>query len=309
MNEQKQKSEGWLDPALGARITCHVIEWYDENNFETIHASGDISFHRIPVKGTFRHSHDFSEVLLVSNGGLTHFVNGEKQLLRAGDIVFMRPDDIHCFMPAAEFEKVELIELDFELELFLSISVYFENDAFLQQLTQPVLPPHFHMDPAETSTMYSRMLKLNSISQAPQLRKIKLKLLIAELLSRFFIDERALLSESNVPDWLENLCAKMREEKNFTGGMEQLRKLSCRSPGHLCKSFKKYLGKTPTEYINELRINQAARLLSDSREEIVEIADRLNFQSLSAFYHLFKNMYGLSPASYRKMRNGRAGFG
>ena len=34
---------------------------------------------------------------------------------------------------------------------------------------------------------------------------------------------------------------------------------------------------------------EAARLLSDSKEEIVEIADRLNFQSLSAFYHLFKN--------------------
>ena len=78
-----------------------------------------------------------------------------------------------------------------------------------------------------------------------------------------------------------------------------MQKLACCTPEHLCKSFRRYLDKSPTEFINELRINYAARLLADSNEEIGAISYDLNFQSLSRFYHLFKKYYGISPARYR----------
>ena len=44
----------------------------------------------------------------------------------------------------------------------------------------------------------------------------------------------------------------------------------------------------------------AARLLADSGESIAELAYRLNFQSLSRFYHLFRKQYSCTPAEYRK---------
>lgn len=300
----RQKCEGWLDPVTYARVTCHEISWIKTGEFHSMQAGGDLYFHRVPDCGTALHCHDFSEIILINTGGLIHKVNGERQKLTAGDLVFMRPDDVHAFLPDGQFDKAEIVLLDFDLELFLSLSVYLENDTFLQQLTAPVLPPSFKLDPTTGSALYARLLKLNSPSTSPQLRKIKLKILLGELYSRFFIDEVNLLSEARVPDWLENLCAAMRQESNFTGGVERMRKLACRTPGHLCKSFQKYLGKTPTEFVNELRLNHAARLLSDSQKEIVAIADELNFQSLSRFYSLFKRYFGLTPAAYRKMRTG-----
>ena len=54
------------------------------------------------------------------------------------------------------------------------------------------------------------------------------------------------------------------------------------------------------EFINELRINHAARLLADSDLGISEIAFELKFQSLSRFYHLFKRQYACTPVEYRK---------
>lgn len=289
---------------MNARITCHEINWTTDRKFESMQTGGDLYFHRIPRICTMPHSHDFAEILLVTEGAVTHLVNGERQRLTAGNICFLRPDDLHGFAPDPEFKQVEIVMIDFSLDMFLSLSVYFENDAFLQQLTAPVLPPNFKMDAPACNALYARLLKLNSPGISPLLRKIKLKILLGELYSRFFIDEINLLSESQVPDWLETLCTEMRKVENFSIGLDRMQKLACRIPGHLCKSFRKYLGKTPADFINELRINHAARLLNDSHEDIVMIADRLRFQSLSRFYHLFKEYYGMSPAAYRKLHAG-----
>lgn len=304
MDNNRQTAEGWLDPALGARISCHEITWTQEKEFRFMQTGGDLFFHRIPQAGTLRHCHDFAEIVLVNSGGLLHDVNGDRQQLTAGDLVFMRPDDVHGFAPAEGFGKAEIVLLDFDLELFLSLSVYLENDAFLQQLTAPVLPPSFKLDPAATGSLYAKLLKLNNPAESPQLRRIKLKILLGDLYSRFFIDEINLLSEAHVPEWLEKLCSQMRREENLRAGVERMQKLACRTPGHLCKSFRRYLGKTPTDFVNELRINHAARMLADSNVDILEIAEQLRFRSLSRFYSLFKRCYGMSPAAYRKLRGG-----
>ena len=79
-----------------------------------------------------------------------------------------------------------------------------------------------------------------------------------------------------------------------------MQQLSGYTPEYLCKIFRKHLGRTPTEFVNELRINYAARMLADSDESIAELAYRLNLQSLSRFYHLFRNQYSCTPAEYRR---------
>ena len=92
----------------------------------------------------------------------------------------------------------------------------------------------------------------------------------------------------------------MRKPENFIPGLHRMQQLSGYTPEHLCKVFRKYLDKSPTEYVNELRINHAARLLADTDEPIASISYRLNFQSLSRFYHLFRKQYACTPAEYRR---------
>jgi AraC family cel operon transcriptional repressor len=194
----------------------------------------------------------------------------------------------------------------FTLELFLTLSRYLENDAFLKQFTAPVAPPVFSMEESRLTELTNRMLAVNSEIETPAKRKIKLKILLAELFTHFFIDETNLLSEIKVPDWLDDLCTKMRKPENFTAGLERMHKLAGCTKEHLCKSFRRYLSKTPTEFINELRMSHAARQLADTNMEIYAVAYDLNIKSLSRFYHLFKRYYGVSPAKYRKLaRKGR----
>ncbi len=64
--------------------------------------------------------------------------------------------------------------------------------------------------------------------------------------------------------------------------------------------FKQEYGKTPSNYVNELRFKQAKKLLKQTDKEIIDIAYSIGFGSLSAFYKFFKERSDMSPATYRK---------
>lgn len=64
--------------------------------------------------------------------------------------------------------------------------------------------------------------------------------------------------------------------------------------------FRQRTRKTFTAYLNELRLNQATRLLIESDKTIVDIGYECGFNNLSNFHRYFKRMYGISPLHYRK---------
>ncbi len=64
--------------------------------------------------------------------------------------------------------------------------------------------------------------------------------------------------------------------------------------------FKDEYGKTPSNYVNDLRYQEAARLLEQTDTEVIDIAYSVGFGSLSAFYKFFKERANMSPAAYRK---------
>ena len=64
--------------------------------------------------------------------------------------------------------------------------------------------------------------------------------------------------------------------------------------------FKSEYGVTPSEYARKLRLDEARRLLSNTDDDIIDIAYSTGFGSLSSFYRFFKKHANLSPAAYRK---------
>ena len=72
------------------------------------------------------------------------------------------------------------------------------------------------------------------------------------------------------------------------------------STSHFMKFFKKHMGCTFTEYLNEYRLSVACTLLSTTDKSILEISYETGFTNLSYFNRLFKKKYGISPRVYRK---------
>ncbi|AYV66154.1 AraC family transcriptional regulator [Niallia circulans] len=71
------------------------------------------------------------------------------------------------------------------------------------------------------------------------------------------------------------------------------------SNNHLVRLFKQYYGKTISEYLIELRLKEATRLLTRTDTEITKVAFEAGFQSMSNFYKIFKTRTGLTPKEYR----------
>ena len=67
-----------------------------------------------------------------------------------------------------------------------------------------------------------------------------------------------------------------------------------------CRYFRKYTSKTYVDYLNEIRISHARKLLVDSSLSIQDVGLISGFQNLSNFHRLFKQQTGLSPLAYRK---------
>lgn len=68
----------------------------------------------------------------------------------------------------------------------------------------------------------------------------------------------------------------------------------------LNRRFKNALGKTPLDYLQDIRINTAKDLLKTSNLSIGEIADRVGYQDTNYFTRLFKKQLAITPNAYRK---------
>lgn len=72
---------------------------------------------------------------------------------------------------------------------------------------------------------------------------------------------------------------------------------------YLYRLFMKCEGVSPSDYLLQLRLKAAARLLKDHDLPIREIATNAGFGNLSYFYKCFGRAYGLSPKQYREQKN------
>lgn len=69
----------------------------------------------------------------------------------------------------------------------------------------------------------------------------------------------------------------------------------------LNRRFRQAAGKTPVEYLQEVRINQARQLLKHSNLSIAEIAFSVGYQDVSYFTGLFRRMHDVTPNAYRRL--------
>lgn len=71
------------------------------------------------------------------------------------------------------------------------------------------------------------------------------------------------------------------------------------SEGHLSRVFRKEMGMSIIAYVKRMRIQMAARMLSDSSEPVGAIAARVGVGDANYFCRMFKSVMGVSPSEYR----------
>ena len=72
------------------------------------------------------------------------------------------------------------------------------------------------------------------------------------------------------------------------------------SRSHLCRMFRAETGMAPGQFLQTLRLREAAELLTTTWLNVNEITEKVGYRDSSLFGRHFKNAYGLTPSRYRE---------
>ena len=256
------------------------------------------AYHKSLATITTLHNHDFFEVFLITKGEALHRINDKQEIIEEGDLVFIRPEDTHNYEKLDD-KNCELINLAFPASTILNLFEYFGEGFHSDKLLKAEYPPRIKLGKIEKDILISRFEKLNTLRRTNKKKiKTELRILLADIFSRYFIYEKDDINEI-IPGWLVKLKFEMEKKENFVLGIKKMYDLCERTPEHLSRSFKKYFSESPTDYLTNLRLNYAANLLSNSDEDITNIAMDCGFENLSHFYHLFRKKFNNSPKEFR----------
>jgi len=246
------------------------------------------------------HCHDMYEINIVLSGQEEIIFRNQKITLKEKEICIFRPYEVHMrkLDPAIETLQfcLAIKKECFEHALyFLGSSIDFSpvmdfNTPFIKKLHS-----------SDMKFIYEHINNLydhdEAIGNITNMDESELKIIILNLLSLCLKAEEN--TDYKLPMWLQQLNNDMNVPKNAALGIEALSRLSGKSSSTISHSFKQYFNMTPSQFVNDKRLKNAASLLTTSNDEILDIALNCGFGSLSYFYKRFQENYGISPKQYR----------
>ena len=251
--------------------------------------------------GSTMHTHNFYEFFVVSNGTALHLINNSIQELHEGDFYFIRPSDTHCynFNHVADFFTRNLAFTD---QIFQNISVFLHQSDQMHQLTDSQFPPHIHLEKDSLHAVIRYIEQIGALIKKSSAihAKYHAQCILALFFEDYFFSHESNQKSDLIPAWLKHLLFDMQKVENFQAGYPRMCELANYTPNHLNRMMKKYTNKTPTEYINEQRLNYSLYLLSQTDMEILKVTETCGFSNLSYFYHLFQKQFKKTPLHVRK---------
>ncbi|MCW9130941.1 bifunctional transcriptional activator/DNA repair enzyme AdaA [Bacillus paramycoides] len=104
-------------------------------------------------------------------------------------------------------------------------------------------------------------------------------------------------------EWINQIKEYIQKHYCDALTLDLLAEMCHGSPYHLQRTFKKIVGISPIEYIQQFRITKATEYLSHTNQSIIEISTAVGIENPEYFATLFKKKTGFTPTEYRK-KNG-----
>jgi AraC-like DNA-binding protein len=133
--------------------------------------------------------------------------------------------------------------------------------------------------------------------------------MLSALFQQCFIEllRRQSSSNENVIEWISALedprfnkvIDEIFERPGDPYTLEMLANKCLMSRTTFSERFHKTFGRPAMDFVREVRLRGAAKLLKQGQDPIKTIASRMGFASRSNFSHAFKELYGVAPADYR----------
>lgn len=224
-----------------------------------------------------------------------------------GDMIFIGPNTPHIMKNDDSY-----YQKDTELHAIAWV-VHFKEDSFGKeffllpemQRIRKFLIKSFQGVKIEGSSKYKIIQLLKTLHSSDYSQRIIILLQILQIIAQSE-DLEYLASENFVESFKQASNQKLYKiyeyvSKNFQQKIEldEAARIANMSKTAFCRFFKSKTKKTFSEFLNEMRINYARKLLAEGKLSVSQIAYECGFNSPSYFNRIFKTATGQSPLQLR----------
>jgi AraC-like DNA-binding protein len=277
-------------------------------NFEKVEANINHSFYinhlKVDYFPSLRHFHPEVEILLVVQGTGTRFVGDSAEPFVPGDLVMIGPNVSHewCSDKNMGTGISEAIYILFNTEIMGNDFWNLPESKIILKIIQQSSRGIKLI--GKTRDVVASLMK--NIDTSYGFKRITLLMTILEMIA--FNDEYQYLASPVVQNTINERDSE-RLNKVYKYVIDNIQhKISLDKAAFVanfstpafCRYFKKRTNKTFVQFLNEIRIGQACRLLVNENHSIAEICYTCGFNNFSYFIRQFKTITGFTPLGYRK---------
>lgn len=248
-----------------------------------------------------RHDHDFREVFLVTAGQGRHRLANRVVSLHTGDLVWVRPGDVHQVMPVpgSGFTFINIAFPNVTWDRFVMAGDWLMRAQGLDRAPEPVV---VKVEGSAFRTLESVFLQaVHDYADGAGALALMSVLGAAARLTEGVGRHRPMAG----PAWLTTSWAEMADPDNLTQGVPRWVELAGVSPAHLSRTVKQVTGSTPSACLLTLRLDRAAHMLAAGAPDVSEAAFVCGFDNMGYFYRCFQERFGMTPAAYRRKEGDR----
>ncbi len=257
-----------------------------------------------PQKDYLLHTHDFSELEIILSGTAVNSVNGKSFSVQAGDVFVVEQGATH---EISQVRGLTLYNIGFRQNALRSIGAdLLEMPGFHALfLTRPEQDPGVRRVRLKEEELHRVRLLVDEMQQEylqgePGFRTA----LLCGFSRLLLILSRNYFQQTPVGGIWQAAAAAARMERELGEeiSIRQLAESVYLSERHFRRLFEKVYGVSPLEYLLELRLEAAGRLLRSETVSVTEIAMACGFSDGNYFTRVFRRKYGVTPTAYRKLQ-------
>ena len=252
------------------------------------------------------HNHEVFELNFVEHAaGVRRIVGDSNEVIGDYDLVLITSPDLEHVWEQNTCTSDNIREITVQFHLDLSDDGFLSRNPFIslrKMLKEARKGLSFPMD--AIMHVYQQLDTLSSVKDG--FYAVMQFLTILYELSRCK-EARTLATSSYAKVEVESDSRRVLKVKNYIAKnyMDEVRlntlaDIAGMSPSAFSRFIKLHTGRNLSEYIIEMRLGYASRMLVDTAKSVAEISFQSGFNNLSNFNRIFKKKKGCSPSEFRE---------
>jgi AraC-like DNA-binding protein len=251
------------------------------------------------------HFHAEYELCYVKQSGGYRMVGDHLEPLRPDDLVLVGPDLPHIYQndeaaPGAAV-RVHALLIQFELTCVGGLLTRLPTRSPVRQMLHRArLGLHFTGTPCDrVGPLLEAMPSLAGLPRVIQFLNILETL--AHARGTRTLASRGFAVQANPLDLerMNRVCQTIQDRLDQPLALPELARLVHLSDGAFSRYFHTHTGRTLPQFVNELRVGRACRLLAEGHLNVTEVAFACGFNNLSNFNRQFRRLKQMTPREYR----------